>query len=353
MITSHQNEKIKELLEKSQNPLFFFDNDVDGLCSFLIIQRSLGRGKGVSIKSFPELTKAYARKINELNPDTIIILDKPRVSAEFIKEAEEKNIPIIWIDHHDVPIEEEILEKVHYFNSFDKKTGKSEPTTYIAQKIFNRSEDLWLAMIGCIGDVYMPDFAEEFSNENPEIFPEESTGQSAFNSLYTTDIGKIVRMLNFGLMDTTTNVINLIKYLSKSKNAHDILEENPSTRQMHRKYKEYNTFLNKQVDKAEANMETDEHLLFFSYSGLISMSSEISNKLYFKYPTKTIVVAYNNEHQGKINISIRGKNAKEITEKAIQGIEGASGGGHKEATGAMIPIDSLEEFKKRIEELVK
>ncbi|MEI6058394.1 MAG: DHHA1 domain-containing protein [archaeon] len=352
MITTPQLKNIKELLEKSQNPLFFFDNDVDGLCSFLIIQRSLGRGKGVSIKSFPELTKSYARKIDELNPDVVIILDKPRVSSEFIKEVEEKSIPIIWIDHHDVPIEEEIMEKVHYFNSFDKKTGKSEPTTYIAQRIFNREEDLWLAMIGCIGDVYMPDFAEEFSEENPEIFPKKETG-SAFNSLYTTDIGKIVRMLNFGLMDTTTNVIHLIKYLSQAKNAHDVLEENQYTRQMHKKYKEYNTFLNKQVDKAEANMDKNKHLLFFSYSGTISMSSEISNKLYFKHPSKTVVVAYNNEYQGKINISIRGKNAKDITEKAIQNIEGASGGGHKEATGAMVPMDNLEEFKERVEELTK
>lgn len=350
MITPHQTEKIKSLVEKSQNPLFFFDNDVDGLCSFLIIQRSLGRGKGVSIKSFPELTKAYVRKVNELNPDAVIILDKPRVSSEFINEIEEKNIPIVWIDHHDVKIEKEILEKVSYFNSFDEKTGKSEPTTYIAQGIFKRKEDLWLAMIGCIGDVYMPDFAKEFSEENPELFPNEAT-ISAFNSLYTTDIGKIVRMLNFGLMDTTTNVIHLIKYLSKAKNAYDVLEENVHTKQIHKKYKEFNTFLQKQVYKAEANMKKNNHLLFFLYSGEISMSSEISNRLYFKYPKKTIVVAYNNENQGKINISIRGKNAKEITEKAIEGIEGASGGGHKEATGAMIPIDSLDKFQERLEEL--
>ncbi|HUS50602.1 MAG TPA: hypothetical protein VMZ91_10585, partial [Candidatus Paceibacterota bacterium] len=62
-------EEIKEHLDKSQNPLFFFDNDVDGLCSFLLLQRYIGRGKGVPIKSFPEMTADYFRKINELNAD--------------------------------------------------------------------------------------------------------------------------------------------------------------------------------------------------------------------------------------------------------------------------------------------
>ena len=45
MLTKKQVEDIKEHLEKAQNPIFFFDNDPDGLCSFLLMQRYLGRGK--------------------------------------------------------------------------------------------------------------------------------------------------------------------------------------------------------------------------------------------------------------------------------------------------------------------
>ena len=36
MLTKKQKTEIKEHLEKSQNPLFFFDNDNDGLMSFLL-----------------------------------------------------------------------------------------------------------------------------------------------------------------------------------------------------------------------------------------------------------------------------------------------------------------------------
>ena len=56
MLTENQIEEIKEHLDKAQNPLFFFDNDGDGLCSFLLLQRFIKKGKGVAIKSFPELT---------------------------------------------------------------------------------------------------------------------------------------------------------------------------------------------------------------------------------------------------------------------------------------------------------
>ena len=83
------------------------------------------------------------------------------------------------------------------------------------------------------------------------------------------------------------------------------------------------------------------------------MSSEVSNEIFFKNKDKLVVVAYNSNHHAKINISIRGKRAKEITEKAIKDIEGASGGGHEEATGATIPQERLEDLKKEIIRLVE
>ena len=87
MYKTNQQEEIKHHLESSQNPLFFFDNDADGLCSFLLLSRYIGRGKGVVIKSFPDLNSNYARKIYELNPDYIFVLDKPVISKEFIEEV--------------------------------------------------------------------------------------------------------------------------------------------------------------------------------------------------------------------------------------------------------------------------
>jgi len=344
MIPPTKLQEIREHLETSQNPLFFFDNDVDGLCAFLILRRAIGRGKGIAIKSFPDLKGQYLRKVEELNPDAIFILDKAELSKEFAEGVEEKGIPIIWIDHHKTKTPKEIINKTSYYNSFPE----AEPTTYIAQKVFNKKEDLWLAMIGCIGDVYMPDFVEEFKKTSPELI---NSKLSAFDALHSSGIGKIVRMLNFGLMDSITHVVNLIKYLFKAKNIYDILEENQYTKQLHKRYSELNEFYNKQVNKAEANFDKNSPIIFFSYAGNTSMSSEISNKLYYNHQNKLVIVAF--KRSEKANISIRGKNALEITKKAIEDIEGATGGGHIEATGAMVPIDDFEKFKENIYSLTK
>lgn len=344
MISKEKLTELRENLENAQNPLFFFDNDTDGLCAFLILRRALGRGKGVAIKSFPDLKEQYLRKVDELNPDTVVILDKAETSKEFIEDVDKKNIPIIWIDHHKTNTKKELIEKTNYYNSLPS----AEPTTYIAQKVFNKKEDLWLAMIGCIGDVYMPEFAKDFEKEYPELFNSKKT---PFEALHSTEIGKMVLMLNFGLMDSITNVVRLMKYLFKAKNAYDLLEENQYTGQFHKRYNELNEFYKKQIEKAERNLEKNSKILFFSYSGETSMSSQISNKLSFMHPDKLVVVAF--KRPSKANISIRGKNALKITEKIVEKIEGSTGGGHEEATGAMIPMEEFDNFKNYIKEISK
>jgi len=343
MLHLTQLQEIREQLEASQNPLFFFDNDVDGLCSFLILRRALDRGKGIAIKSFPDLKEQYLHKVEELNPDAVFILDKAEVSKEFIEGVDEKGIPITWIDHHETKTDKELIEKTSYYNSLPT----AEPTTYIAQKIFDRQEDQWLAMIGCIGDVYMPDFAGEFEKSSPELF---NSKLSAFEALHSTEIGKIVRMLNFGMMDSITNVVNLIKYLFKANGPYDLLEENQYTKQFHKRYAQLNEFYKKQVIRAREGAN-DSDLIFYSYAGNTSMSAEVSNRLFYENPDKTTVVAFHRPE--KVNVSIRGKRALEITKEAIKDIEGATGGGHVVATGAMIPVDDFDKFKEKVEELHK
>lgn len=344
MLTPIQLIEIRNQLETSQNPLFFYDNDVDGLCSFLILRRALDRGKGVVIKSFPDLKKQYTKKIDELNPDAIIILDKADLSKEFANHAEEKNIPILWIDHHKTKTDATTIKKTSYYTSYPS----AEPVSYITQKIFNRPEDIWLATIGCIGDVYMPDFAEQFAEQNPDLLPKNI---DAFTALQTTTLGKIARKLNFGLMDTTTNILKLIKYLFKATTPYDILEENPSTKQFHKRSNQLEEFLQKQIRKAESNFDPKSKILFFTYSGNTSMSSEISNRLAFLHPDHLIIVAFLRPE--KANISVRGKDALEITKAATKNILGATGGGHKEATGAMVPISDFRKFKENIVQLTQ
>ena len=85
MITTEEIDKIRNYLEKSENPLFFFDDDQDGLASFLLLWKHIGRGHGVVVKGSPELTEEYVRKVEEYRPDKVFILDKPMLSQDFVK----------------------------------------------------------------------------------------------------------------------------------------------------------------------------------------------------------------------------------------------------------------------------
>jgi len=337
--------EIKEHLDKAQNPLFFFDNDNDGLCSFLLLRRHIERGKGVTIKSFPDLNVSYYRKVKELNPDYIFILDKPMVSEEFLNKVNNDNIPIVWIDHHQTERYNDSF--VYYYNPYlDNKT--SEPISYIAYKITSKKEDVWLALIGCISDCYFPDFYPVFEKQYPEL--SKKAPSSAFDVLYNSEIGKIARILDFSLKDTTTNVVNMIRYMSKVRGPMEVLEENSKTKQILKRYKEINTKYQVLISKAREMAGKD--MLYFQYGGQLSLSSNLANQLSYEYPDKIIIVVY---IKGDVaNISLRGKgDIRKLTLEALKGIDGASGGGHQNATGAKLSVSDLPKFKERVEKLYK
>ena len=49
-LSKNQIHQIRESLDSCKNPLFFFDDDQDGLCSFLQLYRCKGEGKGIIVK---------------------------------------------------------------------------------------------------------------------------------------------------------------------------------------------------------------------------------------------------------------------------------------------------------------
>jgi single-stranded DNA-specific DHH superfamily exonuclease len=346
MLTKKQIKEIKEHLERAQNPVFFFDNDADGLCSFILLQRYIGRGKGVAIKSFPGLTKDYFRRVRELNADYIFILDKPVVDKDFFKEVEKVNLPVVWIEHHEIE-NKNFPSFVSYYNPIYNKKKSNEPVTALCFQITQRKDDLWIAVAGCIADKFVPDFYHEFIKQYPIL---AINSDDAFEIYYRSDIGKISRILGYGLMDRTTNVINMLKILMKAKTPYDVLNEDGKNFFMHTRFKEIKSKADKYIQQASFQIN-DSKLLFFKYSGSMSISSDVSNELSYLFPDKIIVVAYVSGI--KANISARGKGIKKIILKSIEGLEGATGGGHEDAVGAMVKINDLEKFKENLEKNIK
>ena len=77
MLSEKEAALLREELLCAKNPLFFHDDDADGLCSFLLFYRMIKEGKGIRVLTSPKLDHRLARKIEEHNPDKIFVFDIP------------------------------------------------------------------------------------------------------------------------------------------------------------------------------------------------------------------------------------------------------------------------------------
>jgi len=338
--------KIKEQLEQSQNPIFFYDNDSDGLCSFLLLRRWIGRGVGVAIRSYPEINISYARKIDEYKADCSFILDKPFIDISFVKEIEKKAIPIVWIDHHKTETCNLNDSKDLYFFNWAEKYGEEKPVSYWTHKISEKKEDIWIALMGCIADHYLPEFVNDFIKEYPDLWGDVKT---PFDAYFKTEIGKISMCLNFGLKDSTSNINRLQNFLINCKSPRDVLAELKENESFRKKCNEIKKKYERLVEEASKCIKNN--LLFFEYSGEISMSADISNKLQYLYPEKYVVVAYKKGVMA--NLSLRGKNVKKIFLDVLKNFDKATGGGHDDAVGGRIKTEDLNKFKEELENKIQ
>ena len=89
MLTEKQLQQIKDELDNCQKPLFLFDDDPDGLASFLLLYRYKREGKGIVVKSEPKINIKFVDKVKEYNPDKVFILDVPGVQKDFWEEIKQ------------------------------------------------------------------------------------------------------------------------------------------------------------------------------------------------------------------------------------------------------------------------
>lgn len=345
MLSEKEISELKGHLEKAQNPVFFYDNDADGLCSFLILRRFLGRGKGVVVRSYPDLGGSYVRKVKELGADYVFVLDKPVISREFVQKLDMMQVPFVWIDHHKMERDwqPEEFSQTWIYNSYKKNEG--EPVTYTCFELTKRQEDLWIAVMGCIADHYMPSFAKEFGKKYPSFW---GNVKEPFEAYYKTEIGKIALALNFGLKDSTSNIVRMQNFLISCRGPEEVFLESKANASFLKKYKEIKKKYEILLEKGREHV--GEKMIFFEYSGSLSISSELANELSFLYPNKYILVVY---RKGIFaNLSIRGKDARRILQSVIKDMKNASGGGHERSVGARIMVEDLIRFKKAFEKKI-
>lgn len=339
MITEKQIREAREILKNSDNPLYFFDCDTDGLCSYIMIYKKYGKGKGVVVKGTPTLDVDYLRKVEEHHPDLIVVLDKPGISQDFIDKV---NVPILWVDHHPIT---EVEGVKYYYNPRVENPEAYIPTSYLAYRI--AEGDLWIGALGIIGDYAIPDFIEDFRKKYPDLIGDE---KEAGRIIYETKFGKLIRTYNFILKGKTSEVNKSINILTKIEDPYELLnQETPRAKYIQKRSEKIEKEYNELLEKAKKWVKKDRILLFLYPDKKMSLTGDLSVELSYRYPDKVIVVG--REKSGEVKLSLRSKGIRidEPLKKALEGVQGY-GGGHEFTCGANV---KKEDFSKFIEQLKK
>ena len=333
--------KLFEELKSAENPFVFYDDDPDGMISFVLIKKRFGHFSGTVVKGAPCLDESYASKADDNSADKVIVLDKPMLSSGFVDNV---NAQIIWVDHHEP---QKVPKKVSYFNPRIHNPKDISPTSYMIYKAVGGP--LWLAMCGVVSDWYVCPELKKLSKEMPDLLPKV---ESPPQILYGTGFGKLIRMVDFLIKKNTSDINKSVNDLLRISSPTDILErETPEGERIYENFeainKEYEPLLKKALEK------DDKNLLLFTYGGMKrSFTSELSNELLEKASSRLIIVARKKDGAFKMSIRSRDIVLPPLIKKALRGIDGY-GGGHEHACGANIPVSDFNKFVEGLKEGLK
>ncbi|HLG23898.1 MAG TPA: DHH family phosphoesterase [Candidatus Nanoarchaeia archaeon] len=335
--------QIKDHLDNCKNPLFFFDDDQDGLCSFLQFYRYKKEGKGSIVKTTPKVDSFFLKKVEEYNPDKIFILDMAIVEQDFLDEVK---VPVVWIDHHG-PFER---HKVHYFNPRVSNQKDNHPTSYLCYQVLK--QDKWIAALGCVADWFLPPFIEEFKKEYPDLVDYDF--KSPGDIIYNTKLGDLIRIFSFVLKGRTTDVMKSIKTLTRIESPYEILNNETSQGKfINKRFNEINKmFLPLQKEVLSVLKKSDEKLAVYIYrDDSTSFTSDLGNEAIYRNPEKIILIG--RERSGQMKCSLRSTEVilPPLVEKALIGLSGY-GGGHEHACGLNVAKEDFDEFVKRLREMI-
>ncbi len=327
---------IREALGECRDPLFFFDDDPDGLCAFIQCYRFVREGRGVVVKSHPVLGRQFLRKEEEHRPDRIVVLDVPGIEEDFVNEAKS---PILWIDHHNG----ERPAGVRVFNPRDLGEDKlcTSATVYYAIK-----QDLWVAAIGSIADWTMPPLIREFKKKYPKLLPKEITKPE--DALFASPAGRIARILSFLLKGRTSEVNKAVRVLTRIEEPEEILEGTTARgrfllKRIRKTEEEYNSLMR----RAKKTKQIDGVIVFKYHSHNTSFTNDLANELVYLNPDKLVIVG--REKNSEVKMSLRSKSVElpGILQAALSNVRGY-GGGHEHACGACVSKEDFERFLDNI-----
>lgn len=337
--------EIKRTIEQAERPYAFYDDDPDGLSSFLLLKKAFPKLEGMPVKGTPTLGEEFLARMEEHYPDLILVLDKAHISEEFRERA---HTPIIWIDHHGVSDH----KGTKYFNPCLEKeyNNESAPSVaYYCSEMLKPNAPLWIAAAGVYGDYHM--FNDKtFLKKYRHLLPKKI---DLHGILFNSKMGELVSLFSFILKGKTSDMKKSIRALLIIESPDEIFEQSsPEGRYLYERYqsikKHYDIILNHALEqKTEA-----EPFIYIYPSVRYSFSADLSSHLVYLIKNEIVIVG--RDKGDEIIFSIRSKktNLQPIIKKALIGVNGY-GGGHPHACGARLSKDSLNLFLTQFKEAIQ
>lgn len=344
-LSSRQVMEIKEEIDSCKRPIFFFDDDQDGLCAFLLLYRYKKEGKGVIVKSTPKIGREFLRRVEEFSPDKIFILDIADVDDDFLDKA---NVPVVWIDHHGS--KDKGRGRLKYFNPRVSKSDDNFPTSYLCYQAVE--QELWIASLGCVADWFLPPFLENFRKEFPLMI--ENNYKTVGDIIYNSNLGKLIRIFSFVLKGEMSQVTKCINILTRIKNPYEILNKESSQggfiyKRFEKINRDYEILFK---DFADVIKKTKDRLVVYEYKDdKSSFTSDMSNEAVYRFPEKIIIVGRKKGDEMRCSIRSGKIILPFLVEKSLIGLDGY-GGGHEHACGLSIKIIHFGEFVNRFSKLL-
>ena len=382
-------ELMRNSIANNERVLIVGDYDVDGVISTCILYKALKRCNANVSYHIPDRVKegygineSIIRKASEDNIDTIITCDNGIAAIEQVKLAKKLGLKVIITDHHDIPfIETENGERQFVIPEADvvinpkqincKYPFKSLCGAGVAYKFIeylynsygiekNELIDLLqFVSIATVCDVV------DLIDENRIIVKK---GLEIINN--TNNIGLRALYKVTGLSDKTISVYSLGFVIGPSINAsgrleqaiwalkmlltEDVNEAEELAEKLHELNKERQELTKEGLDKAieiiEANnMNSDKVLVVYLPEVHESIAGIIAGRIREKYNLPSIVLTKGHDGAKGSGRSIEEYNMFEELLKC-KDILGKFGG-HPMAAGMSIPIENIDLFRKKLNEV--
>lgn len=339
MIPEKQLKEIRKELEECQNPFFFFHDDADGLCSFLLLYKFKGEGRGKIVKNRPCIDEDFIGFIPD-DADKIFILDIAIVTQEFIDKVKK---PVVWIDHH-TPLP---ISGCKYFNPRKKNPEEYTPVSSICYEAVD--QDLLLGGLGTIGDLatgiaLLEKFFREYS-------PLAGKYRDLFDVSFKTRIGELLRILEFNLKGKKDEIRKSISIFMKTKDFMRFL--NPKTageKYVYRKYEKVNEEYEALLKEALKHKKEDPFVFVFEECNFV-LGADLAREIPYRIPGKRMYVICR-EKSGNMLCSLRtGQdiNLVDFLNNALEQVEG-HGGGHPFAVGCSVKKRDFDRFLELVRE---